>query len=166
MLGCNRSLRADCVVHIGTPDLRSPIMRRPRVDREDDPASGKRSYDSRPRPRTLGAKILNLPAPHTVPGRRFLKKTLAKSHAIRRPHQNRWDCPKIPTSKCLCASRSSETIFGIPDIWAHAEKRSYRHFQRKASIRPVWNWFLEKSPEYNHAISTGGSGHAWLFPPD
>ena len=34
---------ADCVVvHIGTPNLRSPIMRQLCADREDDPASGKR----------------------------------------------------------------------------------------------------------------------------
>jgi hypothetical protein len=84
-MGCNRAFVADCVEYIGTPDLRSPIMRRPCVDREDDPAPGKRLNDARSN-QMLGACVVCLPALITVPDRKIFEKKLAKCHAIKRPH--------------------------------------------------------------------------------
>ena len=54
---------ANCVIHIGTPNLRSPIMRQLCADREDNPASGKRPTDARRGPTngidntTLGSRV-------------------------------------------------------------------------------------------------------------
>jgi hypothetical protein len=82
-MGCNRAFVADCVEYIGTPDLRSPIMRRPCVDREDDPAPGKRLNDARSN-QMFGACVVCFPALITVPDRKTFEKKLAKCHAIRR----------------------------------------------------------------------------------
>jgi hypothetical protein len=61
-------------------------MRRPCVDREDDPASGKRSLGARAN-QTLGPRIVRSPALTTVPAGLIFEKTLAKCRAIRR-HQH------------------------------------------------------------------------------
>jgi hypothetical protein len=77
---------ADCVVHIGTPDLRSPIMRRPHADCEDDPASGKRSTDAH-RPTNGTNKVdFDSRAPHQPGEAAAFEIVLAKRVAIRRPH--------------------------------------------------------------------------------
>jgi hypothetical protein len=57
-------------------------MRRPRADREDDPASGKRSLGARAN-HTLGPRIVRSPALTTVPAGLIFEKTLAKCRAIR-----------------------------------------------------------------------------------
>jgi len=89
-MGCNGALGpTDCVVHIGTPDPRSPILRRPRVDRVDGPAPGIRSDPARqeapagdihPRPGPPFERTMSEGGP--------MKKVLAKRGAIRRPHHS------------------------------------------------------------------------------
>ena len=105
----------DCVVHIGTPDPRSPILRRPRVDRVDDPAPGIRSDPARqeapagdihPRPGPPFERTMSEGGP--------MKKVLAKRGAIRRPHHSshcglaaQW----LPALRFVAAGMTSEDTF-------------------------------------------------------
>jgi hypothetical protein len=62
-------------------------MRRPRADREDDPASGKRSTDARKSRLTGQIKPILVPAQPSQPGEApAFEKLLANGAAIRRPH--------------------------------------------------------------------------------